>query len=163
MSRTIVTKRELQNLISESIKTKKSLNNNKVNISKMTESINDSYNLIRIEIIKEGHTHLRLANYRSLSLNEGFNTSGSPSPGVAAGEGLEVVINGIKKSLSMFSKDSESYKALRNSITRLNNTLVVIGSEVASGQRQRRVCNSVLEKSLTPLPFPGVGCSDLTF
>ena len=57
-------------------------------------------------------------------------------PGVAAGEGLEVVINGIKKAYDMI-KDSDTRKKLANSMTKLGNFMTITAELVGSGASQR--------------------------
>ena len=73
------------------------------------------------------------------------------NPGLAAAEGLENVINGIKKAYDMI-KDSDTRKRLANSMTKLGNFMTITADAMAAGRDQRgmRDPNSLRDA----LPYP---------
>lgn len=111
--------------------------------------IKNSYNLIRESIKSEG-LGLSIDDYSDTLIGEGFDTGGY-NRGVAAGEGLENVINGIKKAYDMI-KDSDTRKKLANSITKLGNFMTITADAIASGRDQRSMSNP--DSLRDPLPYP---------
>tara|TARA_B100001094_G_C17994411_1_gene701904 strand:- start:424 stop:963 length:540 start_codon:yes stop_codon:yes gene_type:complete len=158
MSRTIVKKKHLQKLISESLKKRKVMTSNTPTIDfvRMNEEINRVHNKIRIGIVKEGITGLDIRNYVPI-LSESFYGTGSNRnhPGESAANGVEEVIKGLKKAYE-FVKDQETGKMIMNSIVRLSNTLSVIGTYMGSGKSQRGVDDEWLYSQLSDIPYPGV-------
>jgi len=119
-------------------------NNDEINVL-----IRESYKLIRESITNEG-IKLNVDEYSDDLIGEGFNTGGY-NPGVAAGEGIENVINGIKKAYDMI-KDSDTRKKLANSITKLGNFMTITADAIASGRDQRSMADP--DSLRDPLPYP---------
>ena len=73
------------------------------------------------------------------------------NPGVAAAEGIENIINGVKKAYDMI-KDGDTRKKLANSITKLGNFMTYTAELIGSGQAQRgaRSYDEVSDE----LPYP---------
>jgi hypothetical protein len=115
-------------------------NNDEVNVL-----IRESYKLIRESITNEG---LKLS--ADDLIGEGFDTGGY-NRGVAAGEGIENIINSIKKAYDMI-KDSDTRKKLANSITKLGNFMTITADAIASGRDQRAPRNP--DELRDPLPYP---------
>jgi len=91
---------------------------NESNYKGIVKTIGVTNKLIRESITREG-----------LVLEQGqYNRN----PGVAAGEGLEVVLDGFKKAYDMI-KDSETRKKLANSITKLGNFMSTTAELMQSG------------------------------
>ena len=101
-------------------------------------------------IVKECHQLIR-ESIISESLDLGEQGQYNRDPGVAAGEGLEVVLDGIKKAYDMI-KDSDTRKKLANSITKLGNFMTITADAIASGRDQRSMSNS--DSLRDPLPYP---------
>ena len=95
--------------------------------------IKECHKLIRESITNEG-LGLSVDDYSDELIGEGFNTGGY-NRGVAAGEGIENVINGIKKAYDMV-KDSNTRKKLANSITKLGNFMTITADGENDGFRQ---------------------------
>ena len=83
-------------------------------------------------------------------LKEGFD-SGGYNRGVAAANGIENIINGVKKAYDMI-KDSDTRKRLANSITKLGNFMTITADAIASGRDQRAMADP--ESLKDPLPYP---------
>jgi len=111
--------------------------------------IKNSYSIIRESIKNEG-LDLNIEDYSDSLIEEGFNTGGY-NRGVAAGEGIENVINGVKKAYDMI-KDSDTRKKLANSITKLGNFMTITADAIASGRDQRSMSNP--DSLRDPLPYP---------
>ena len=102
------------------------------NEESITNTIRYAYKLIR-ESIKEEGLGLSVGKYSETLVEQGqYNRD----PGVAAAEGLEVVIAGIKKAYDMI-KDSDTRKKLANSMTKLGNFMTITAELVGSGASQR--------------------------
>jgi hypothetical protein len=101
-------------------------------------------------IVKECHQLIR-ESIISESLDLGEQGQYNRDPGVAAGEGLEVVLDGIKKAYDMI-KDSDTRKKLANSITKLGNFMTITADAIASGRDQRGMTNP--DSLRDPLPYP---------
>jgi len=119
-------------------------NNDEVNVL-----IRESYKLIRESITNEG-LKLSVDDYSDDLIGEGFDTGGY-NRGVAAGEGIENIINSIKKAYDMI-KDSDTRKKLANSITKLGNFMTITADAIASGRDQRAPRNA--DELRDPLPYP---------
>ena len=156
MGKTIVKKKDLQKLISESIKRKKGLTIPSINHKSLNENINTVHNKIRIAIVKEGIKTLNLQNYKPILLEQGYYDR---NPGIAAAEGLENVIKGLKKAYDMVT-DENTGKMIMNSITRLGNTMSVIGTYMGSGKSQRGVDEDWLYSQLKDIPYPEVEAAE---
>ena len=111
--------------------------------------IKECHQLIRKSIKNEG-LDLSLKDYSYDLLEEGFDTGGY-NRGVAAANGIENIINGVKKAYDMI-KDSDTRKRLANSITKLGNFMTITADAIASGRDQRapRPSDSLRD----PLPYP---------
>tara|TARA_R110002020_G_scaffold158864_5_gene342318 strand:- start:736 stop:1269 length:534 start_codon:yes stop_codon:yes gene_type:complete len=155
MARTIVKKKELQKLISESIGRKKGTSHPQLNYKKLNESINNVNNRVRISIVKEGIRGLNIKSYRPI-LSEDWSFGGGKSgPGDSAANGLEELIKMMKKAGEMIT-DSTTTKIIKNSITRLQNTLAVLGTYAGAAQRGAGVDDAWLKKQLKHVPHPEV-------
>ena len=95
---------------------------NESNYKDIVKSIGVANKLIRESITREG-LDLNVFDYSKTILEQGQYDR---NPGVAAGEGIENVLNGIKKAYDMI-KDSETRKKLANSITKLGNFMSISG------------------------------------
>jgi|TARA_R110002020_G_scaffold106971_2_gene248728 hypothetical protein len=169
MSRTIVKKKELQKLISESIIKRTGVNTPKLSIdfARMNEEINKVHNKIRIAIVKEEIKQLDIRSYKPI-LSESFYGTGSNRhhPGESAAAGAEelakIIGNSIKsmkaglQKAGKMIKDNELGKMIANSIIRLSNTMSVIGTYMGAGKSQRGVDDQWLYSQLTDIPFPDV-------
>jgi len=137
----VITEAQLERLVGS---------NKVVNKNVVTESIDDvireAYELINQCIISESIDSLDIGDY---ILNE--QGQYNRDPGVAAGEGLENVINSIKKAYEMV-KDSDMRKKIENTLVKLNNFMVVTADAIGAGRDQRapRPTDSLKD----PLPYP---------
>tara|TARA_R110000787_G_scaffold167866_1_gene280816 strand:- start:4302 stop:5198 length:897 start_codon:yes stop_codon:yes gene_type:complete len=123
-----------------------------VNVDKpldVNRTINEAYRHIRIAIISEGLNLDKTMYSHIVPLTE--QGQYNRDPGLAAAEGVENVINGIKKAYAMI-KDSDTRKKLANSITKLSNFMSISAELVGSGASQRapRSYDEVSDK----LPYP---------
>jgi len=109
--------------------------------------IKECHQLIRESIKNEG-LDLNSDDYSGTLMEQGQYDR---NPGVAAAEGLENVLNGIKKAYEMI-KDSDTRKKLANSITKLGNFMTITADAIASGRDQRAMANPDSLKD--PLPYP---------
>jgi len=117
--------------------------------NKVAVLVRETYKLIRESIKKEG-LNLNVEDYSNKLIGEGFNTGGH-NPGVAAAEGLENVLGGIKKAYDMI-KDSDTRKKLANSITKLGNFMTITADAIAAGRDQRTMSNPDSLKNSLPYP-----------
>ena len=113
------------------------------------EVIKETYDLIRKSIVKE-NLNLNSDDYSYELLKEGFD-SGGYNRGVAAANGIENIIKGVKKAYDMI-KDSDTRKRLANSITKLGNFMTITADAIASGRDQRAMSDPDSLKD--PLPYP---------
>jgi len=111
--------------------------------------VKECHQIIRESITSEG-LELSIDDYSDDLIGEGFDTGGY-NRGVAAGEGIENIINGIKKAYDMI-KDSDTRKKLANSITKLGNFMTITADAIASGRDQRAMSNP--DSLRDPLPYP---------
>jgi len=75
------------------------------------------------------------------------------NPGIAAAEGIENVINGIRKAYD-YVKDPTTKKKIWNTLTKLNNFMTVTAELIGSGASQRAPrATSTITK---PLPYPEI-------
>jgi hypothetical protein len=161
MARTIVKKRDLQKLISESIqKGKRRTKSPSIDFNSLNENINKTHNRIRIAIVKEGIRGLDIIKYKPI-LSESFYGTGSNRhhPGESAAAGLEEIIKGLKKAYDMVT-DKNTSKMIMNSIVRLGNTLSVIGTYAGAAQRQSGVDDNWLYGELKDIPYPEVEAAE---
>jgi hypothetical protein len=151
MAKTIVKKKDLQKLISESLNRGKRITSGtpQLNWRALTEDVNNIYNKIRIGIVKEGY-QLNIKNYTPLLKEDQSEWAGGRNPGSSAASGIKEIIKSLEKARDMY-KDNQVGAMIQNSITRLSNTLTVIGTYVGSGQSQRAVNPERLYKQLSPL------------
>ena len=161
MAKTIVTKKDLQKLISESINRGRGTRsrNPSINYNSLNEDINRVHNKIRISIVKEGLRGLNINNYLPILSEDNSEWRGGRNPGSSAASGIEEVIKGLKKAYAMVT-DKATGHMIMNSITRLSNTLAVIGTYVGSGQSQTEVNPERLYKALKPIPYPAVEAAE---
>tara|TARA_R110000851_G_scaffold152659_1_gene294421 strand:- start:14 stop:553 length:540 start_codon:yes stop_codon:yes gene_type:complete len=161
MARTIVKKKDLQKLISESINRGRGTRsrNSSINYNSLNEDINRVHNKIRISIVKEGLRGLNINNYLPILSEDNSEWRGGRNPGSSAASGIEEVIKGLKKAYDMVT-DKATGHMIMNSITRLSNTLAVIGTYVGSGQSQTEVNPERLYQELSPIPYPAVEAAE---
>ena len=161
MAKTIVTKKDLQKLISESINRGRGTRsrNSSINYNSLNEDINRVHNKIRISIVKEGLRGLNINNYLPILSEDNSEWRGGRNPGSSAASGIEEVIKGLKKAYDMVT-DKATGHMIMNSITRLSNTLAVIGTYVGSGQSQTEVNPERLYQELSPIPYPAVEAAE---
>jgi len=150
MARTIVKKKDLQKLISESLHRGRGTTSGtpQLNWVALTEDVNNVYNKIRIGIVKEGYP-LNIKNYLPI-LSEAQDEHRGHSPSAAAANGIDEIIKNLRKAEEMW-KGTQVGDMIANSVTRLMNTMTVIGTYVGSGQRQQQVNPERLYKDLTKL------------
>ncbi len=115
----------------------------------INQIIKECHQLIR-ESIKNENLDLSVEDYSYDLLGEGFDTGGY-NRGVAAANGIENIINGVKKAYDMI-KDSDTRKRLANSITKLGNFMTITADAIASGRDQRAMADPDSLKD--PLPYP---------
>jgi hypothetical protein len=121
-----------QNVVITEAQLERLVGSNKVGDKKVvTESIddviNEAYDLINQCIISESIDGLDMGDY---ILNE--QGQYDRNPGVAAAEGIENIINGIKKAYEMV-KDSDMRKKIENTLVKLNNFATVTAELMQSG------------------------------
>ena len=120
----------------------------KVNNPIMIESvISETFKVIREAIVKE-NLDLNIEDYSDTIMEQGQYDR---NPGVAAAEGIENIINGVKKAYDMI-KDGDTRKKLANSMTKLGNFMTYTAELIGSGQAQRgaRSYDEVSDE----LPYP---------
>ena len=121
-----------QNVVITEAQLERLVGSNKVGDKKVvTESIddviNEAYDLINQCIISESIDGLDIGDY-ILSEQGQYDRN----PGVAAAEGIENIINGIKKAYEMV-KDSDMRKKIENTLVKLNNFATVTAELMQSG------------------------------
>ena len=122
----------------------------KVNNPIMIESvISDALKLIRKAIIKE-NLDLNIKDYSDTIMEQGMYDR---NPGIAAGEGIENIINGIKKAYD-YVKYPTTKKKIWNTLTKLNNFMTVTAELIGSGASQRRPRPA--SQISKPLPYPEI-------
>ena len=115
----------------------------------MVSEVKYTYNLIRKAIIKENIRGLNIKNYRgSLLTEQGMYDR---NPGIAAAEGIENIIDNLKKGWAMI-KDSTTRKQIQNTLTKLNNFMTYSAELIGSGSSQR--APRTYDQLANPLPFP---------
>ena len=114
----------------------------------LLEEVSNTYSLIRRQIIKERVSSLKTVNYRLRLTEQGMYDR---NPGFAAAEGIEVIIDNLKKGWAMI-KDSNTRKQIQNTLTKLNNFMTYSAELVGSGSSQRAPRS--YEQLANPLPFP---------
>tara|TARA_R110001583_G_scaffold174968_1_gene329457 strand:+ start:438 stop:1283 length:846 start_codon:yes stop_codon:yes gene_type:complete len=114
----------------------------------LLQEVSKTYSLIRRQIIKERVSSLKTVNYR-LPLHE--QGQYNRDPGIAAAEGIEVIIDNLKKGWSMI-KDSTTRKQIQNTLAKLNNFMMYSAELVGSGSSQRNPRS--YDQIANPLPFP---------
>jgi len=138
----VITEAQLERLIGS---------NGKVNKKVVNETIDDvireAYSLINECIISESIDGLDVGNY---ILNE--QGQYDRNPGVAAGEGLGVVIDSIKKAWEMI-KDSDMRKKIENTLVKLNNFATVTAELMQSGAPGGHAPRHT-DKITDEVPFP---------
>jgi len=103
----------------------------------VNKTIIEAYRHIRIAIINEGlNLDKEMYNYTNYTGYLSEQGQYNRDPGLAAAEGVENVINGIKKAYGMI-KDSDTRKKLANSITKLSNFMSISAELIGSGASQR--------------------------
>jgi len=121
---------------------------NENNYNEIVKTIEVANKLIRESITKEG-LNLNISDYSEVILEQGMYDR---NPGVAAGEGIENILNGIKKAYDMI-KDSETRKKLANSITKLGNFMAYTAELIGSGAPGGTAPRSYKDVS-DDLPYP---------
>ena len=146
----------------ERLMTSNNLGNKKIVKETIDDVIKEAYSLINECIISEGIDGLDMGDY---ILNEqdpnggnGYNRDlgeqgqYNRNPGVAAGEGLEVVIDGIKKAYEMV-KDSDMRKKIENTLVKLNNFMKTTAELMQSGAPGGHAVRPT-EKITNAVPYP---------
>ena len=109
--------------------------------------ISEAFEIIRNTIVKE-NLDLNIEDYSETIMEQGMYDR---NPGIAAGEGIENVINAIKKAYAMF-QDSDMKKKLHNTITKINNNMSYTAELIGSGRDQRTARS--FEDIADDLPYP---------
>ena len=104
----------------------------------LEEIVNEAYNLINKAIKSEKITLLEQGMY-------------DRNPGVAAGEGIENIINHVKKAWE-YIKDPTTREKLENSIVKLSNFMTKTAELIGSGRNQRQARPD--SKILQDMPYP---------
>ena len=120
----------------------------KTRLQELEMIIGDVHSTIREAIVTERISGL---NRRDYLLKE--QGQYDRNPGIAAAEGIENVINGIKKAYD-YVKDPTTKKKIWNTLTKLNNFMTVTAELIGSGASQTRPRPT---SSITnPLPYPEI-------
>ena len=127
-------------------KSRKSSNGKK--LEELYEDINRTYRVIRKAIINEGTALLEIKNYQDLLVEQGQYDR---NPGVAAGEGIETIIDNIKRAYS-YIKDSRTRKQIMNTLAKVNNFMTYSAELIGSGSSQRTP--RTYDQVSNPLPYP---------
>ena len=120
----------------------------KTRLQELEMIIGDVHSLIREAIVTERISGLNRRDY--ILTEQGMYDR---NPGIAAAEGIENVINGIKKAYD-YVKDPTTKKKIWNTLTKLNNFMTVTAELIGSGQSQRRPRPA--SQISKPLPYPEV-------
>ncbi len=115
---------------------------------KLLKEVKKTYRLIKHRIIKERIGALKLVNYTTLLNEQGQYDR---NPGIAAAEGIETILDNLKKAWSMI-KDSTTRKQISNTLTKLNNFATYTAELIGSGQSQTEPRS--YQDLADPLPFP---------
>jgi|TARA_R110000787_G_scaffold249312_1_gene354919 hypothetical protein len=120
----------------------------KTRLQELEMIIGDVHSTIREAIVTERISGLNRRDY--LLTEQGQYDR---NPGIAAAEGIENVINGIKKAYD-YVKDPTTKKKIWNTLTKLNNFMTVTAELIGSGASQTRPRPT---SSITnPLPYPEI-------
>jgi len=138
----VITEAQLERLVSLT-----DVGGKKIVKETINDVIKEAYSLINKCIISEGIDSLDIGNY---TLNE--QGMYNRDPGVAAGEGLEVVINSIKKAYEMVS-DSDMRKKIENTLVKLNNFMKTTAELMQSGAPGGHAVRPT-EKITNAVPYP---------
>ena len=120
----------------------------KTRLQELEMIIGDVHSLIREAIVTERISGLNRRDY--ILTEQGMYDR---NPGIAAGEGIENIINGIKKAYD-YVKDPTTKKKIWNTLTKLNNFMTVTAELIGSGASQRRARPA--SQISSPLPYPEV-------
>jgi hypothetical protein len=120
----------------------------KTRLQELEMIIGDVHSTIREAIVTERISGLNRRDY--LLTEQGQYDR---NPGIAAAEGIENVINGIKKAYD-YVKDPTTKKKIWNTLTKLNNFMTVTAELIGSGTSQRRP--RPVSQISSPLPYPEV-------
>lgn len=118
-------------------------------LTTIREEVDKTYTYIRESIEKYNISELDINNYQPLSINE--QGSRDRNPGVAAAEGIENILDNIKRAYE-YIKDSRTRKQISNALAKLDNFMVVTADAIASGRDQRAPRSS--EDLTKPMPYP---------
>ena len=173
----VITEAQLERLVGSKKTVKK-----KVVTESIKDVIKEAYDLINQCIISEGIDGLDMGNYilneQDPNGGNGYNRDSEAgatynrdseagttynrdlgeqgqynrNPGVAAGEGLEVVIDGIKKAYEMV-KDSDMKKKIENTLVKLNNFMITTAELMQSGAPSGHAVRPT-EKITDKVPYP---------
>ena len=117
-------------------------------VEELYEDINRTYRVIRKAIINEGTALLEIKNYQDLLVEQGQYDR---NPGIAAGEGIETIIDNIKRAYS-YIKDSRTRKQIMNTLAKVNNFMTYSAELIGSGSSQRAPRS--YDQVANPLPYP---------
>ena len=120
----------------------------KTRLEELDMIIGDIHSLIREAIVTERITKLSRRDYMLTEQGQYDR-----NPGIAAAEGIENVINGIKKAYD-YVKDPTTKKKIWNTLTKLNNFMTVTAELIGSGASQTRPRPN--SQITSPLPYPEI-------
>ncbi len=120
----------------------------KTRLQELEMIIDDVHSIIREAIVTERISGLKRHDYMLMEQGQYDR-----NPGIAAAEGIENVINGIRKAYD-YVKDPTTKKKIWNTLTKLNNFMTVTAELIGSGASQRAPrATSTITK---PLPYPEI-------
>ena len=120
----------------------------KTRLQELEMIIDDAHSIIREAIVTERISGLKRHDYMLMEQGQYDR-----NPGIAAAEGIENVINGIRKAYD-YVKDPTTKKKIWNTLTKLNNFMAVTAELIGSGASQRAPrATSTITK---PLPYPEI-------
>jgi len=120
----------------------------KTRLQELEMIIDDAHSIIREAIVTERISGLKRHDYMLMEQGQYDR-----NPGIAAAEGIENVINGIRKAYD-YVKDPTTKKKIWNTLTKLNNFMTVTAELIGSGASQRAPrATSTITK---PLPYPEI-------
>ena len=120
----------------------------KTRLQELEMIIGEVHSLIREAIVTERISGLNRRDY--ILTEQGMYDR---NPGIAAGEGIENIINGIRKAYD-YVTDPTTKKKIWNTLTKLNNFMTVTAELIGSGASQRRPRPA--SQISKPLPYPEI-------
>jgi len=117
-------------------------------LENLVGDVSRTYRLIERRVVVERVRNLRIPNYGGLLNEQGQYDR---NPGIAAGEGIEVIVDNLKRAWSLI-KDSTTRKQIQNTLVKLNNFMMYSAELVGSGSSQKAPRS--YDQLANPLPFP---------